>query len=91
MSDIGERVKKNAAEHANGYGFQIEMSFKAWRKGFRLKEIPITFTDRRHGRSKLSRTIVMEALWKVLAWGVRDRVLRRPPLTGDPREVSSTG
>jgi dolichol-phosphate mannosyltransferase len=55
--------------HSNGYSFQIEMSFHAWRKGFRLKEIPITFTDRNLGESKMSRAIVYEAIWVV--WRLR--------------------
>lgn len=53
---------------SNGYAFQIEMSFKVWKKGFRLVEIPIIFTDRRSGVSKMSRSIVYEAvfmLWKL--------------------------
>jgi dolichol-phosphate mannosyltransferase len=54
---------------SNGYSFQIEMSFHAWRKGFRLKEIPITFTDRNLGESKMSRGIVYEAIWVV--WRLR--------------------
>lgn len=54
---------------SNGYSFQIEMSFRAWKKGFRLKEIPITFTDRSLGQSKMSRAIVYEAVWMV--WRLR--------------------
>jgi dolichol-phosphate mannosyltransferase len=54
---------------SNGYSFQIEMSFHAWRRGFRLKEIPITFTDRDLGESKMSRAIVYEAIWVV--WRLR--------------------
>ena len=54
---------------SNGYSFQIEMSFRAWRKGFRLKEITILFTDRSHGRSKMSRGIIWEAVWMV--WRLR--------------------
>lgn len=54
---------------SNGYSFQIEMSFRAWKKGFRLKEIPITFTDRNLGQSKMSRAIVYEAVWMV--WRLR--------------------
>jgi dolichol-phosphate mannosyltransferase len=53
---------------SNGYAFQIEMSFKAWKKGFRLAEIPIIFLDRRSGVSKMSKNIVHEAffmLWKL--------------------------
>ena len=62
---------------SNGYSFQIETSFRAWRKGFRLKEIPITFTDRTEGHSKMSRNIVYEAVWMVWRlrwWAVRGRV-----------------
>ena len=55
--------------HSNGYSFQIEMSFKAWKKGFRITEIPIIFTDRIHGTSKMSRRIVYEAVWMV--WKLR--------------------
>ncbi len=51
---------------SNGYAFQIEMSYKAWKKGFRLAEIPIVFLDRRSGVSKMSRSIVYEALFMLL-------------------------
>ena len=54
---------------SDGYGFQIEINFKAWRKGFRIKEIPILFVDRRAGTSKMSRRIVWEAAWMV--WRLR--------------------
>jgi hypothetical protein len=61
-----------------GYAFQVELAYRAWRRGFSVAEVPITFEDRRAGASKLSRRIVFEALWHVLVWGVRDRGLRRP-------------
>ena len=54
--------------HSGGYSFQIEMNFKAWKKGFRLKEIPIIFIDRAIGKSKMSKKIVREAItmvWKL--------------------------
>ena len=54
-----------SAVRSNGYAFQIEMSFRAWRKGFRLVEIPIVFVDRMEGQSKMSRAIVREAIWMV--------------------------
>jgi len=54
---------------SNGYSFQIEMSFRAWRRGFRIKEITITFSDRSEGRSKMSGGIVREAVWMV--WRLR--------------------
>ena len=50
---------------SNGYAFQIEMSVRAWRKGFRLREIPIVFVDRTEGQSKMNRAIVREAVWMV--------------------------
>jgi dolichol-phosphate mannosyltransferase len=50
---------------SNGYAFQIEMSVRAWRKGFTLKEIPIVFVDRTEGQSKMNRSIVREAVWMV--------------------------
>ena len=54
---------------SNGYAFQIEMSFRAWKKGFRLGEIPIMFVDRDVGVSKMSKAIVREAVWRV--WRLR--------------------
>ncbi len=54
---------------SNGYAFQIEMSFRAWRKKFRIVEIPIVFTDRADGTSKMSGAIVREAVWMV--WRLR--------------------
>jgi len=51
---------------SNGYAFQIEMSYKAWKKGFRLAEIPIVLLDRTSGISKMSRSIVREALVMLL-------------------------
>jgi dolichol-phosphate mannosyltransferase len=50
---------------SNGYAFQIEMSVRAWRKGFNLREIPIVFVDRTEGQSKMNRAIVREAVWMV--------------------------
>jgi dolichol-phosphate mannosyltransferase len=54
---------------SNGYSFQIEMSFRAWKKGFKIKEIPIVFEDRKVGQSKMSKRIVREAVWMV--WRLR--------------------
>jgi dolichol-phosphate mannosyltransferase len=56
---------------ANGYAFQIEVTYRALRKGFIVVEIPITFVDRVVGGSKMSRAIVLEAIWKVPALRVR--------------------
>jgi dolichol-phosphate mannosyltransferase len=54
---------------SNGYAFQIEMSFRAWKKHFRIAEIPIVFVDRSEGTSKMSNKIVREAVWMV--WRLR--------------------
>jgi dolichol-phosphate mannosyltransferase len=59
---------------SNGYAFQIEMSFRAWRRNFRLGEIPIMFVDRDIGESKMSRSIVWEAVWRV--WRLRWLAIR---------------
>ncbi|HVA57510.1 MAG TPA: polyprenol monophosphomannose synthase [Gemmatimonadaceae bacterium] len=61
--------------HSNGYAFQIEMSFKAWKKGFRIAEIPIVFVDRTEGTSKMSKAIVREAVWMV--WWLRIKSIFR--------------
>ena len=55
------------AIHSKGYAFQIETTYRALRAGFRVVEIPITFADREVGGSKMSKTIVIEAVWKVPA------------------------
>lgn len=54
---------------SNGYAFQIEMNFKAWKKGFAVKEIPIIFVDRMKGESKMSKKIVREAV--TMVWKLR--------------------
>lgn len=57
------------AVKSNGYAFQIEMSFRAWKCGFKIVEIPIVFVDRTEGTSKMSGSIVQEAVWMV--WRLR--------------------
>ncbi|HUO51765.1 MAG TPA: polyprenol monophosphomannose synthase [Gemmatimonadaceae bacterium] len=62
---------------SNGYAFQIEMSFRAWKKGYRIVEIPIVFTDRTEGTSKMSGHIVREAVfmvWRLRWWALTGRV-----------------
>lgn len=63
-----ETIDLNAI-HSNGYAFQIEMTFRAWKAGFRVVEIPIVFVDRTTGESKMSKRIVREAVWMV--WRLR--------------------
>ena len=61
---------------SNGYAFQIEMSFRAWKRKFRIVEIPIVFVDRTEGQSKMSNSIVREAVWMVWRlrwWGLTRR------------------
>lgn len=58
---------------SNGYSFQVEMKYRAWQAGFRLAEVPIVFTERREGHSKMSKAIMREAAWKV--WELRLRRL----------------
>ena len=60
---------------STGYSFQIEMDFRAWKKGFKLVEVPIVFTDRREGETKMSGAIVREAVWRV--WALRLKSLFR--------------
>lgn len=54
---------------SNGYAFQVEMSYRAWKKGFELAEVPIVFVDRVEGHSKMNKRIVREAIWMV--WWLR--------------------
>jgi dolichol-phosphate mannosyltransferase len=61
------------AVKSNGYAFQIEVSYLAWRKNFRIVEIPIVFHDRTEGQSKMSRKIIYEAIWMV--WRLRWRTI----------------
>jgi len=66
--EVLEAVDLDRVE-SNGYAFQIELKLRAWREGFQLVEIPIVFTERETGDSKMSKKIVVEAVWKV--WKLR--------------------
>ena len=63
---------------ANGYGFQIEMTHKAWINGFKVGEIPIVFVDRTVGESKMSGSIIYEALWVVWKLALKNKLRRKP-------------
>lgn len=63
-----ERVRLDRIQ-SNGYSFQIELKLRAWRGGFGLHEVPIVFTERDSGDSKMSRSIIWEAVWRV--WKLR--------------------
>jgi len=59
---------------SQGYCFQIDLTLRTVRAGLAVREVPITFTERTRGASKMSRAIVAEALWRVTQWGVRGRL-----------------
>ena len=68
---------------SQGYCFQVDLAWQTWRAGFRVVEVPITFLERERGESKMSRSIVIEALWRVTVWGLstkrsKNRVATRP-------------
>jgi dolichol-phosphate mannosyltransferase len=56
-----------AGVHADGYGFQIELTYRAVQAGFGVTEVPIRFRERREGQSKMTARIALEAVWKVPA------------------------
>ena len=77
---------------SHGYCFQVDWAWRAVRAGARVTEVPITFTERTLGRSKMSGSIVREALVRVTVWGLKDRLadrlpdLVRRPVPGRPRD-----
>ena len=70
------------AVHSNGYSFQIEMTHRLWRDGFKVVETPIIFTERVQGSSKLSRNIVFEAFWMVWWLWIQNACRRWPRKRG---------
>ena len=64
---------------SQGYCFQVDLAWQIWRAGHRVVEVPITFVERERGESKMSRAIVVEALWRVTVWGFRSRRARGGP------------
>ena len=73
---------------SQGYCFQVDLAWQAWRAGFRVVEVPITFVERERGQSKMSRAIVAEALWRVTWWALSSRRARAPK-TPHPASVAS--
>ncbi|ACY97915.1 MULTISPECIES: polyprenol monophosphomannose synthase [Thermomonospora] len=61
---------------SRGYCFQIDLAVRVLRAGLRVKEVPITFIEREHGTSKMSRDIMAEAMWKITRWGLQSRLER---------------
>ena len=68
-----------------GYGFQIEMKFTAWKHGFKLVEVPIIFTERQEGTSKMSGGIFNEALWGILKMKIRSWFKKYPGYSSQGR------
>ncbi len=62
---------------SQGYCFQVDLAWQIWKAGHRVVEVPITFVERERGESKMSRAIVVEALWRVTVWGAKSRRSRR--------------
>jgi len=62
---------------SQGYCFQVDLVWRAWRAGWRVVEVPIRFVERTAGVSKMDRAIVAEALWRVTVWGLRARLRRQ--------------
>ncbi len=59
---------------SQGYCFQVDLAWRAYREGFRVVEVPITFAERERGQSKMSSSVVREALWRVTIWGTQSRL-----------------
>ena len=64
---------------SQGYCFQVDLAWRTVKSGFTVREVPITFVERERGDSKMSRAIVIEALWRVTAWGIGSRARRLLP------------
>jgi len=64
--------------HSNGYSFQIELTHRLWRQGFKIVEVPIIFTDRTHGQSKMAGGIINEAFWLVWRLWLQNGLRRSP-------------
>lgn len=73
---------------SQGYCFQVDLAWRAQRNGFRVTEVPITFTERERGYSKMSSAIVREALWRVTVWGTKARIAAVRRLVTGPRTGS---
>ncbi|HZR51461.1 MAG TPA: polyprenol monophosphomannose synthase [Streptosporangiaceae bacterium] len=61
---------------STGYSFQVDLTVRVFQAGLKIVEIPITFVEREHGASKMSRSIILEAFWRVAQWGMASRLRR---------------
>jgi dolichol-phosphate mannosyltransferase len=73
---------------SQGYSFQIDLALRAVEAGYRVVEVPIVFTEREFGASKMSRNVILEAFWRVAAWGVRRRSRQLRERLGRPKALS---
>lgn len=71
-----ERIKLETIR-SNGYSFQVEVSFRAYVAGFSIMEVPIIFTERRSGKSKMSKKVIFESVWIPMQLRFRERALRK--------------
>jgi apolipoprotein N-acyltransferase len=76
------RARDLSEIQSQGYCFQVDLAWTAWRQGFRVAEVPITFVERERGASKMSRSIIIEAFWRTALWAVASG--RRGPGTSRP-------
>jgi dolichol-phosphate mannosyltransferase len=83
---------------SQGYCFQVDLAWRAHRYGFRVTEVPIRFVERERGASKMSSSIVREALWRVTVWGARARyqaararLTGRSPISADRADATLSG
>jgi dolichol-phosphate mannosyltransferase len=74
---------------SQGYSFQIELAWRAFRSGFRVSEVPILFLEREHGTSKMDRNVVMESFRRVAAWGLRHRLRQIREYVSGKRRVGT--
>jgi dolichol-phosphate mannosyltransferase len=80
-----------SAVQSQGYCFQVDLAWRALRCGYRVVEVPITFAERERGESKMSGSIVREALWRVTEWGVRHRAQQVRDVVRSRRGRAFTG
>lgn len=74
-----------------GYCFQVDLAWRTIRRGFRVREVPITFVEREYGNSKMSRGIVLEALIRTTLWGARHRLQQLGGIVGGFRHGGESG
>ena len=84
--EVLEKIDLSAVD-SKGYCFQIDLSWRAINAGFKVVEVPITFTERELGVSKMSGSNIREAMVKVAEWGLRGRIDRARGVTSKPAQL----